>query len=129
MEPKVELRATLDDLTEFIHDLVPAARVELEPVIYEDEDANLTVYPPLLWDEEQCLDLQEKIGEYLSELLINTGYFILAYVLMPAHQVAAAEKRRQRAIETVEAADSVLAEAAALGLMNGQLHHVDPKSA
>jgi hypothetical protein len=52
MESKAELRYQIYELTDYILDLASEARVEYKPVICEDEHANLSVYPPLSWDEE-----------------------------------------------------------------------------
>lgn len=116
MEPQAELWKILDDLQEIILDLAPDVRVEIDSAIYEDEHANLTIYPPLSWSEEQCLDLQERIGERLVELHRQTGYFILSYVLTPEQQVAEAKQTIHQAQQRVQAAERLLNEAAALGL-------------
>jgi len=117
MEREAELRITIHLLTDYILQLAPEAFVEEEHVIYEDEHANLEVYPPLTWDEEQCMDLQEKIGERVSDLHVETGFLVLVYVVSPLQQVAEVQreliqlKQRERTIE------KKLAEAAALGLL------------
>lgn len=126
MKPKTELSRLIEQLTEFILDVAPDARVELEQHIYEDEDANISVFPPLDWDDDQCLDLQETITGRAVEVHLETGYMIAVYVFMPEQQVAEAESRRKRALKEVEAADRILAEAAALGLTNGQPQQSDP---
>jgi len=117
MEREAELRNTIHLLTDYILQLAPEACVEEEQVIYEDEHANLEVYPPLIWDEEQCMDLQEKIGERVSDLHVETGFLVLVYVVSPLQQVAEVQreliqlKQRERTIE------KKLAEATALGLL------------
>lgn len=117
MEREAELHSAIHTLIDYIIQLTPEVFVKEEKVIYEDEHANLEVYPPLTWDEEQCIDLQEKIGERVSELHVETGFLVLVYVVSPLQQVVEVQreliqlKQRERAIE------KKLAEAAALGLL------------
>jgi hypothetical protein len=118
MEPQAELWKVLDDLEEIILDLAPDVRVEIDSAIYEDEHVNLTIYPPLTWSEDQCVDLQERIGEHLVELHLETGYFILSYVLTPEQQIAEAKQTIHQAQQRVRAAEQVLSEAATLGLLS-----------
>jgi len=117
MEPKAELHHHINDLTDYILDISPDAHVEFEPVIYEDEHANLTVYPPLSWTEECCLALQHKIGERVSDMHVETGYLILVYVCTPEQQVAEAQLELVRVKKKIQSAEKVLAEAVALGLL------------
>ena len=49
---KTELDFQIQKMMDFIHSLSPEVRVEYTDVIYEDENANLKVYPPLTWDKE-----------------------------------------------------------------------------
>jgi hypothetical protein len=58
MKPQVELDRLVKQVTEYIEDLASDIRIEYEPVIYED--ANLSVYPPLSWSEDRCLDFHRK---------------------------------------------------------------------
>ena len=116
MEPKAELRKIIYELTDFILDVASEVRVKHESVIYEDEHANLTVYPPLYWDEEKCDVLQDMISERVSDLHFETGYLILVDVLEPEQQVATAQCQLLSAHEAVEAAEKILAEAQQLGL-------------
>ncbi len=116
MEPKAELRKIIYELTDFILDLAPEARVKHESVIYTDEHANLTVYPPLDWNEEKYDALQEMISERVSDLHFETGYLILVDVLEPEQQVAEAERHLQEARAAVQAAEKILAEAQQIGL-------------
>ncbi len=116
MEPKAELRRIIGELTDFILDLAPDASVEYEPVIYEDEHANLSVYPPLAWSEQQCALLQDRIGDRVSDLHIDTGYLILTYVVTPEQQVAEAQSELRNAQKEAQKAERVLAEARSLGL-------------
>jgi hypothetical protein len=44
MKPIKELHQLVDELTEFIQDIVPNAHVEYERFIFTDEDANLRVF-------------------------------------------------------------------------------------
>lgn len=120
MEPKAELHHHIDDLMDYILDLVPDAHVEFEPVIYEDEHANLTVYPPLTWTEEYCLELQHKIGERVSDVHVETGYLILVYVCTPEQQVAEAQLELARVKQKLQSAEKILTEATALGLLKAE---------
>ena len=43
----------------------------------------ILAFTPISWDDEHCLDLQEKIGEYIIDVLLDTGFLILVYVYMP----------------------------------------------
>ncbi len=114
MEPKAELRHIIGELTDFIVDLAPDAHVEYEASIYEDEHANLSVYPPLTWNEEQCAFLQDRIGDHVSDLHSDTGYLILTYVVTPEQQIA--EAQSYLASDQIKRAERILAEARSLGL-------------
>jgi hypothetical protein len=117
MKPIKELYRLIDELTEFIHDVAPAVRVEYEKTIYTDEDANLSVYPPLDWDEDLCWELQQKITEHTVDLHIDTGYFILVGVYMPDQQVAELQKELVQTKQKVQSLEKSLAEAETLGLL------------
>lgn len=116
MRPEAELQHHIAELTDFIVDLAPEARVDYEQIIHEDEHANLSVYPPLAWDEAQCMELQERIGAHVSDLHIETGYLILVYVCTPEQQIQEAEQTLTHAQQQLKGAERVLAEARALGL-------------
>jgi hypothetical protein len=117
MEHKAELRQAIHTLTDYILGLAPEVCVRDESVIYEDEHGNLEIYPPLTWDEEQCMDLQEKIGERVSDLHLETGFLILVYVVTPLQQVVEAQQELARVKQKEKCIEKVLAEAAALGLL------------
>jgi hypothetical protein len=87
MKPIKELHQLVDELTEFIQDIVPNAHVEYERFIFTDEDANLRVFPPLTWDEDQGWELQQKITEHVVDVHLETGYLILTSVYTPQQQV------------------------------------------
>ncbi len=116
MEPKAELRHTISELSDYILDLAPDVRVEDEATVYEDEHANLSVYPPLSWDEAQCGQLQDRIGDRVSDLHIDTGYLILVYVVTPEQQIEEAQSALRRTEKQTQKAERVLAEARSLGL-------------
>jgi hypothetical protein len=117
MKPQVELDRLVKQVTEYIEDLASDIRIEYEPVIYEDEDANLSVYPPLSWSEDRCLDFQSQITEYTTELHLNTGYIISVYVLTPAQQVDEAQRELAKAEQRLASLRHLLCEAQTLGLM------------
>ena len=117
MKPIKELHGLIDELTEFIQDLVPEARVEYEDVIFTDEDANLSVFPPLSWDDARCWELQQKITERAVELHLETGYLILTGVYTPEQQVAEIQTELTRSRQKVEILENALSEAEALGLV------------
>ena len=48
-----DLNSQIQAMVEFVRDLAPEVRVEHANVVYEDEHANLKVYPPLTWDEDR----------------------------------------------------------------------------
>ena len=110
----------LEDQTQavidYIHTLTPEVRIEQRNVIYQDEDANLDIYPPLTWDEERCLDFQEQISEYLVDVLIDSGYLILVYVYTPEQQIAKARRELTRTEQRQIQLGQFLGQAAALGL-------------
>lgn len=117
MEREAELLNTIHVLTDYIIQLAPEACVKEEHVTYEDEHANLEVYPPLAWDEEQCMDLQEKIGERVSDLHVETGFLVLVYVVSPLQQVVEVQRELIQLKQREQAIEKKLAEAAALGLL------------
>jgi hypothetical protein len=105
-----ELRRQVDAMMTYIRDLAPEVVVRFTGVIYEDEDANLQVYPPLGWDEDRCLELQHRIAQHGVDVLLETGHLILVSVRTPEQQIAEAKHERTRA-------DKVLRRASALGLL------------
>ncbi len=117
MEPKAELHVQINELTDYILDIAPDARVEFEPVVHEDEHANLTIYPPLTWTEEHCLALQHKLGERVSDVHVETGYLILVYVVTPEQQVTEAQLELVRVKKKIQSVEKILAEAEQIGLL------------
>lgn len=116
MKPSLELERLVQQVEEFIDDLIPDARIKRESTPYADQDASLNVYPPLSWDEEQCLEIQTQISSHTVDIHLDTGYLISVYVYMPEQQVAEAERHLQEAREAVRAAEKILAEAQQIGL-------------
>ena len=116
MEPKAELRHIIDELNDYILDIAPEVRVEDDATVYEDEHANLSVYPPPSWNEMQCAQLQDRIGDRVSDLHIDTGYLILVYVVTPEQQIEEAQSALRRTEKQTQNAERVLAEARSLGL-------------
>ncbi len=111
-----ELERQIQAIIAYIYTLSPEVRVEAVDVIYEDEHANLKVYPPLIWDEERCLDFQEQISEYSVNILVETGYLILVYVYMPEQQIDLARHKLALAQQQQSEADQILIQATALGI-------------
>ena len=120
-----DLNSQIQALVEFVRDLAPEVRVEQANMVYEDEHANLKVYPPLTWDEDQCLTLQHRIAEQVMDDHVDSGFLILVYVYTPEQQIEQARQRRDRAEQELvlaqrrhAEADRVLREAAALGMLD-----------
>ena len=120
-----DLNSQIQAMVEFVCDLAPEVRVEHANVIYEDEHANLKVYPPLTWDEDRCLALQNRIAEQVMNVHVDSGFLILVYVYTPEQQIEQARQRRDRAEQELvlaqrrhAEADRVLREAAALGMLD-----------
>jgi hypothetical protein len=124
MKPIQELHSLIDELTAFIQDLAPEVRVEYENFIFTDEDANLSVFPPLSWDDERCWALQQKITEHAVERHLETGYLILASVYTPAQQVTEIQSELAKSKQRVEVLENALSEAEALGLFQSTHRHV-----
>lgn len=117
MKPIKELYQLVDELTEFIQDIVPEARVEYERFIFSDEDANLRVFPPLAWDEDQCWELQQKITARVVDVHLETGYLILTGVYMPEQQVTELKAELIKSQQKVQSIEKSLSEAQGLGLL------------
>ncbi len=117
MKPSAELQQVIYELTDYITDLGTDVYVKREHFIYEDEDANITVYPPLAWSEEQCSMLQDQISERIADILVETGYLILVYVCTPDQQVQETQRELTKLQKQTEAAQKKLAQAAQLGLL------------
>lgn len=110
------LEQKIRELTEFIYDLAPEVFVERKDVIYEDEHANLKIYPPLSWEDQQCFELQHAIAGQSLEILLESGYMLQAYVYTAGEQVQEAQNKLVQAHQQEEAARLLLAKAANLGL-------------
>lgn len=109
----------IQTLVEFISQLAPEVRVEPTNIIYEDEHANLDVYPPLTWSEDECLHLQQRISERTVDMLVDSGYFILVYVYTPAQQIQLAQYKLAQVKQEWESTNRFLDQAAALGILQG----------
>jgi hypothetical protein len=70
----------LTEFSLFVKELCPEASVELTTTIYEDEDANILVRPPVAWTAEKCDTLEERLSERSVDILLQTGYHILVGV-------------------------------------------------
>lgn len=104
-------------LVEYIYQLSPEVRAEVTYVTYEDEYAHVKVYSPLSWDEDQCLQLEHQIAQRGVDILIDSGYLILAYVYTTEQQIELAQCERAEAKRRWQEADQVLTQAATLGLL------------
>lgn len=116
MECKAELRAIIYQMIAHITELAPAVHVVDEEFTYECERANLAVYPPLSWTEDQCDELQLKIGERISDVNVETGYLILVGVRSPIEQVAEVQRELAATKKRIKILEERLSEAEALGL-------------
>lgn len=113
------LEHQIQTLVELIYELSPEVQVEQVNSIYEDEHANLDVYPPLTWSEDKCLELQHRIAERTVDILIDSGYFILVYVYTPEQQIELAQYKLAQVQQQWESANRVLHNAATLGIFHG----------
>ncbi|MEJ2555609.1 MAG: hypothetical protein P8186_05165 [Anaerolineae bacterium] len=98
------LEQSLAELIGYIKELCPGARLRITGNRFEDEDANIDIYPPLDWTLDQLDELEEKIGDRKLDILIERGHFIHTFVYEPEQQIE--EAFRQKAD-----AERVLAEA------------------
>lgn len=106
-------------LMEYIYQLAPEVQVEHTGIIYEDEHANLDVYPPLTWSEEECLALQRQISERTLDMLLDSGYFVLVYVYTPEQQIELARYKLAQVKRQWETTNRFLDQAASLGILQG----------
>jgi hypothetical protein len=111
-----KLIETIDLLKTQINELAPDFYILDTGEIFEDEHANLEVYPPLTWTNEQCRNLQHQIAAYAADILVDTGYLIPVYVCTPEQQIIEAELTLIRAQQKVQAAEKTLSAAGKLGL-------------
>jgi len=74
----------LTEFSLFVKELCPEASVEITKTIYEDEDANIFVRPPVQWTAEECDALEARLSEQSIDILLQTGYHILVGVFEPA---------------------------------------------
>jgi len=95
---------SIAELVGHIKSLCPDARLRVTGNRFEDEDANIDIYPPLDWTMAQLDELEEKIGEVKLDILLERGHFIHTFVYEPEQQIE--EALRQKA-----EAERVLAEA------------------
>lgn len=116
MDAKVYARSLIYRMMDTIRVLAPEARVIDEGISYECELTNLAVYPPLSWTEEECDELQEKIGEQITDINVETGSLILVRVYSPLEQVAEMQHELVVTQEKIKTLETRLQEAAAIGL-------------
>lgn len=112
-----QLSDQIERLVQFIHSQAPDVRVILSSDRFDSEDANLEVYPPLSWTEQECRDLQTRIAEQAIEPLVDYGYLILSYVYKPEQQIAAAKSQLEFARKSTQSAQKILSDAMKLGLI------------
>lgn len=93
------LDSHLADFRAYIKELCPEAKIRVSRDVYEMEDAGVFVYPPLDWDEDRCLDLEFKLAERSVDILDESGYHILAYVLEPTMQLQEAQYQQEEATQ------------------------------
>ena len=98
------LEQSIVELVGYIKGLCPDARLRITGRRFEDEDANIDIYPPLDWSLNQLDELEAKIGDKKLDILMERGHFIHTFVYEPEQQIA--EALRQKA-----EAERVLAEA------------------
>ncbi len=129
MQDIADLDIQVELMINYIHNLEPGIRVKFNPRLYEDEHANINVFPPLSWDDDRCLDLQEKIGDRVIDIYLDTGFLISVYVYMPQQQIAEAQRERElveRELMLVEqrreATRQLLRQAKKLGLLPAGVH-------
>ena len=114
-----ELIQLVDELSDYIMSLAPEVQVMETGEIFEDEHANLEVYPPLTWSDSQCRGLQRNISDRAVDIHTEHGYLILTYVCTPAQQIAEAQSYLSN--RQTRKAERVLAEARSLGLYQAPL--------
>jgi hypothetical protein len=98
------IEQSIAELVGYIKALCPDARLRVTGNRFEDEDANIDIYPTLDWTMDQLDELEEEIAEKKLEILIERGHFIHTFVCEPEQQVEEALRRKADA-------ERVLAEA------------------
>ncbi len=98
------LEQSIAELVSYIKALCPDARLRVTGNRFEDEDANIDVYPPFDWTFDQLDELEEQIGDKKLDILVERGYYVHTFVYEPEQQIE--EALRQKA-----EAERVLAEA------------------
>ena len=74
------LEDLIADFCLFIQSLCPEATIQVIRDVYEDEDANIAVYPPPDWSDEQRDALEERLSERSVDILLKVGYCLLVGV-------------------------------------------------
>jgi hypothetical protein len=74
------LEHTLRELTLFVKDLTPDARVEISFQRYEDEDAHIRIHPRPGFSQDEAQQLELALGQRCTEILLDTGLFIIGAV-------------------------------------------------
>jgi len=106
------LEQSIAELVGHIKAICPDARLRVTGNRFEDEDANIDIYPPLDWTLDRLDELEEMIGDKKLDILLERGHFIHTFVYEPEQQIE--EARRQKA-----EAERVLAEAG-IGYQTGE---------
>jgi hypothetical protein len=101
------LEQSIAELASYIKSLCPNARLRITGRRFEDEDANIDIYPPLEWTIEQLDELEEKIGDKKLDILIERGHFIHTFVYEPEQQVAEALRHKAEAERVLAEAEAV----------------------
>lgn len=78
------LESLLTEFSLFVKELCPEATMEITETAYEDEDANIFVWPPISWTAEDCDALEERLSARSIDILLQTGYHILVGVFETA---------------------------------------------
>ena len=70
----------LRELTLWVKELSADASIEISFERYEDEDAHVRIYPPLGLSPEEVQQLELALGQRCTDILLETGVFIVAAV-------------------------------------------------
>ncbi len=112
-----ELIELIQAMKAHIKELSPDVCVVETDEIFEDEHANLEIYPPLTWTNEQCRALQRQIAAHAADVHMDTGYLMLVYVVTPEQQVTEAQLELVRVKQKIQSVEKILAEAEQIGLL------------